>query len=607
MMIHLNWRKSLKVCYTFIMLWMMGISVGLISLYFGAGKYLLPMFFSYFQFVPLLLFNILPPIFLMFFFYFLFNRVRISFVCTSIIMIGLSWVHYFKLMFRNDPLLFADLILFFESINMAGQYDVYLNWKMIAVLLAVMIGAIFSFFFVRMQISSVKLRLFSLAGLLIVGYILLKNYYWDDKLYTSIENYELVNRWSQTDQYVSKGFVYPFIYSAKTAIHKPPVGYDEIVVEQIVRNYKYSNIEENKKVHIIAIMLEAYNDFSKFPQIEFTKDVYAVWRELKGESYSGQLVTNIFAGNTVNTERSFLTGFTYLRNFRKPVASYVHYLQEQGYIVEGSHPSYDWFYNRKNINEYLGFKNYYFFENYYSKKANGEIANDKILFSEIIQLYEKQKSTKQPYFSFHVTYQNHGPYPTTNSSQTFIKNKGYSDETIHILNHYFAGIYDTNEQIKTLIDYFRAEDEPVVIVLFGDHNPWLGDHNRVYHELGINIDVSTEEGFYHYYNTPYIIWGNDRAKAVLGKDLSGEGPMIGPYFLMNELFFLLGYEGNEFMQISNELKKQIDVIHASRRYKEEGKLTEELTVENREKLEQFFHVQYYWMKKGKDRKFLDKT
>lgn len=593
---HFTRNKFLAIIYTVVMLISLGTLIGIISLYFGTANYPFLMFVSYFKFVSLLLLNILPVIFLIFFFYFLFNRVWLSFLVTSAIVIILTWVNYFKLSFRNDPLLIADLTLFFESLNMAGQYDVVLDWKMIVVIIVVLVGTIFSFFFIRMRISSWKIRLLSLIILLIIGGIGLPRFYLDEKLYYSIKNYGVANRWSQTEQFISRGFIYPFIYSFTTAKQEPPEGYVENEAEKILSNYEYSHIDEEKKVNIIAIMLEAYNDFSKFPEVDFKEDVYKVWRELKQESYSGQLVTNIFAGNTVNTERGFLTGFTELWNFRKPVPSYAYYFREQGYTVEGSHPSYDWFYNRKNINEYLGFERYYFFENYFEEKAEGEIAKDDILFSEIIKLYEENKKTGKPYFSFNVTYQNHGPYKSEVSYGEFIYKNDYSEETYNILNNYFGGIYQTNEQIKMLIEHFRKEDEPVVVVLFGDHNPWLGDNNSVYHELGINIDLSTEEGFYNYYNTPYIIWANDKAKDVLGKEIVGEGAMIGPYFLMNELFSVLGYEGNEFMKISNRLKEDIEVVHTNKRYIQFGELTNELTEESKQKLTEFLHAQYYWIK-----------
>ena len=41
--------------------------------------------------------------------------------------------------------------------------------------------------------------------------------------------------------------------------------------------------------------------------LDFDTDPYADLHALEAESYHGQLVTNIFGGETVNTERAFLT------------------------------------------------------------------------------------------------------------------------------------------------------------------------------------------------------------------------------------------------------------------------------------------------------------
>ena len=76
--------------------------------------------------------------------------------------------------------------------------------------------------------------------------------------------------------------------------------------------------------------------------------------------------------------------------------------------MEGSHPGHDWFYNRKNINEYLGFENYYFYENYYAELADNQIAGDDILFRSIVKLYNANKGSGKPYF-IQCYYQNHGP------------------------------------------------------------------------------------------------------------------------------------------------------------------------------------------------------
>jgi phosphoglycerol transferase MdoB-like AlkP superfamily enzyme len=588
-------QKFQSLLFSFFILTMMGLCLGLISLYFGAGYYKLPMFLSYFKVDYLPVLNIFPVLLCLFLLYFIFNRVWASFLLTSIFTIGLSWVNYFKLMIRNDPLLAADVSLFSEAKNMAGKYEINPDWKIYAVVIACIIGTVLAKVLFRGKIQTIKYRL---IGIVVLFTLIITSYnfiFTNGKIYAATENLGLINQWSSTQVYISKGFLYPFIFSIQSSKEKKPDGYNEKEAKERIRSYGYSNIDENKKVNVIGIMLESYNDFSKFVQVKMNKEVYEAFHQLKAESYSGELTPNIFGGGTVDTERAFLTGLTTDKNFRRNVNSYVRYFKEQGYTVEGSHPVYDWFYNRKNVNEYMGFENYYFFENLYSDLADGQIANDNILFPQIIKLYEENKKTGKPYFSFNVTYQNHGPYPTGGTwEKQFVFNKGLSREEYNLLNNYFAGIYSTNLELMALTDYFRNEGEPVILILFGDHNPGLGDNNIVYQKLGINLDSGTEKGFYDHFNTPYLIWGNDNAKEILGNDLNGEGPTISPYFLMNEFFNLAGYGGNEFMKLSNELRAELAVVHSSGRYKQSGKLTAELSSENQQKLNDFLKTQYYW-------------
>src|SRR5699024_7671272 len=110
-------------------------------------------------------------------------------------------------------------------------------------------------------------------------------------------------------------------------------------------------------------------------------------------------------------------------------------------------------------------------------------------------------------------------------------------------NNYLEGIGRTDLAIEKMVDYFRNEEEPVVLVLFGDHKPFLGENTKGYEMLGINMDVNTVEGFRNYYSTPYVIWANDSAKEVLGDDFVGEGPEISPIYLMPYLMEKMGYPG----------------------------------------------------------------
>lgn len=586
-------KKCLHIGWTISVLTVMGIGIGVVCLYFGASYFIMPMFLSYFKIPGLALLNIVPVVILIYFLYFLFNRVYVSFFVSSFIAIGLSLVNYYKLMFRNDPLLASDFIFFNESVNMAGKYPIHLNYKIILVFITVGLGILFAIYLTDGRISKKRYRVTGMLATLFLSVFLFNHVYASATYVKQTENFEHVNRWSTTQVYISRGFVYPFILSSFSSIEKAPKGYSKKEAKAILNEFTYENIPETKKVNVIGIMLEAFDDFSKYDQIQFEKNPYEIWDALKAESFSGELVTNIFAGGTIDTERSFMTGYTKLPNFRREVPSYVRYFAEQGYYVEGSHPGYDWFYNRKNVNDYLGFTQYHFFENYY-KDLTGYIVKDELFFPELIKLFDENESRNMPYFSFNVTYQNHGPYSTeSRTDEVFLKDQGYSAENYNILNNYLAGINDTQVQLKKMIDELRSREEPVVVIVFGDHNPWLGDNNSVYTMLNINLDMNTDEGFYNYYDTPYIIWGNDAAKKALGNELVGDGPQIGPYYLMNTFFELAGLKGNEYMQLSTKVMEHVDIIHTTDRYREDHVLTDVLSEENQKLLDQYERVQFY--------------
>lgn len=87
-------------------------------------------------------------------------------------------------------------------------------------------------------------------------------------------------------------------------------------------------------------MLEAYNDLTLLGVDGIDQNVYKAYHDLIDECYHGRLVTNIFAGGTIDTERAFLTGYSTLGNFRHDTNSYVRYLESQNYYADGSHPCY---------------------------------------------------------------------------------------------------------------------------------------------------------------------------------------------------------------------------------------------------------------------------
>lgn len=575
----------------------------LFTLFYSIGALPFDMFFSYFEKPLIVILNYIPILFIVFLIYILSRKASLSVFLSSLIFIPITIVNYFKLALRNDPLLMEDFMYIREALNIQKNYTLNFRKGMfLTIFLCILLSVVLYFVFDKKNKNNkaskknVIIRCISGIFLICIFAISLPKLYFNNDIYEKTTNTGLINIWSDTQQYISRGFIYSFLNSYADIENIKPDNYKEESAKNEINSYTYHNIDNEKKVNIISIMLEAYNDFSKFDTIEFEKNPYELLHEIQKDSYSGELCTDIFAGGTVVTERNFLTGYSNFPSFRKNVNSFVRYFKEQGYTVEGSHPCYEWFYNRLNANENLGFENYYFYENKYSELSDGSISPDNILFPEILNLYNQRVKLGKPYFSFNLTYQNHGPYSTSkNYTESYIKIKPeYTEAEVNIFNNYLSGIEDTTKQIYNMINELKTSTEPVVLILFGDHNPWLGDNSTVYSMLDIDFNVGNEKGFYNVYNTPYIIWANNAAKEALGQEFIGVGPTISPCFLMSEFFELAGFKGNEFMQINTDMKNTLNIIHTSKRYKENGIITTTLSDSAKEKLDKFISIEYYW-------------
>ena len=388
------------------------------------------------------------------------------------------------------------------------------------------------------------------------------------------------------------------------AFPAPPVQYSPQAAQAILEQYPEQDIPEDQKVSVVGIMLEAFCDLTDFPALaeqESVQEVYAPWHQLEEASVSGDLLTNIFAGGTVDTEWSFLTGYSSHDDFLRPTDSYVWYFDRQGYQTRGGHPGFGWFYDREEVNQLLGFQEYWFTENHYGElvdPVDAQWNSDYILTQEIVKDLQAQLEEEGgPVFSFSVSYQNHGPYEddhTSNESYLEPEDTGLPAESCYVFNNYLHGVNITISALTAMVEELEAMDEPVVLVLFGDHKPWGGNGNSAYTGAGASFDLSTLEGFYEYYSTPYLIWANTSAKETLGRDFQGDGGDFSPCFLMAELFEQCGWTGPSFLQYSQEIRDVTPLVHAQGLYLDRtGRLTDALPEEDGARLLEFQWVQYY--------------
>lgn len=583
----------------------LGLCVGLLALLPAALAVLkLPwreLLGSYFAAPLILTLNLFPPVLVIWFFYLLTGRGWIGFLCTFLPWVGLSVANYHKIRLRGDPLQGGDLLLLAEARGIAGRYTMEVSNLTWAVLFALAGGLLFSILLLPRLEKRWRARIAGSLGCLALMTGAYFGLYTNEAVYQYAVNDALINPWSEPEVFVSKGFVYPFIYSLKDMDTNPPRGYDKKSAREILKRYHGADIPQERKVDVVGIMLEAFCDLTDFPSLGDRVQVRAVYEplhQLKAESVSGNLLTNIFAGGTVDSEWCFLTGYSRYDAFRVPTDSWVWYLRDQGYDAVFHHPGYSWFYNRQNVNEYLGFQESLFTENCFGVLANPEWAfwrSDKELADHLLGELEERDGRGSPYFSFSVSYQGHGPYDDQISSEVFLtpEDTDWSEESCNILNNYLSSVSDTIGNLLRLKEGLEALERPTVLVFFGDHKPWLGNGESVYRELEANLDLGTLEGFSNYYSTPYFIWANTAAKELLGEDFTGWGGNLSPCFLMTKLFDLCAWEGPCFMQLSREMRDFTPLVHVQERFLVDGVLTGRLDGAAGELYRDYLCAQYY--------------
>jgi len=586
--LHLIWRLAAVLCA--------GAAMGAVVLLFAYGQYSWGVFLAYLDSLRILVMNMLPVAVLTLLFYGLLGRTWLAFLLGGGVTLGLSMGHYYKLTFRDDPLYFEDLLIIREAGAMATEqnYDLFIDKRVVFAAACLILGTVLLAVFAGGVLRGWKRRgAVTLAAVLAAA--ALWSPYMDAAVYERIENYEELNRWSPTQNYIAHGFVYPFIHSINEFLETPPEGYSDKKAAALLAEYEDADIPADKKVNVIAVMREAYVDFSRFDIPGLDTSGYEGYHRLRGESYSGDLLTNIFAGGTIDSERCFLTGNYELKNFRGVANSYLWYLRQQGYTVEGSHPYYQWFYNRQNVNAYLGFESYRFLEGDYENLTNAYLPEDSILYPQVYADFVEGTAAGDPYFSFVLNVQSHGPYSTTEytGGREYLTGN-YSDACKNAMNNYMHSIMEGDRALLKLVEQLRQSEEPVVLVHFSDHLPWMGDGNVFYDELGLDIDPGTEQGFRNHYTTEYLIWANDAAKEVLGGDFSGEGPTISPCYLMNLVFEQMGWEGPAFLQAMDDMREVFPVVTTHGCYVVEGQFTDAIPAEHEERFRDFTYLQHYW-------------
>ena len=562
---------------------------------FAFGMHEWPIFFGYFRHPLIFCLNWLPILLLQALVYSCFNRQWSAFLVTSSVFFSASLGDFFKLKFRDEPFVFSDIGSIRAGLSVAGNYGVGLSKRMILAVVLLAVTAFVLFQNKEKDPMRRRERILIPAVVFIVCFPLWRYVYSDGELYLHLAEKNLIwETWDSRQYFVATGFPYPFLHSITESRDLPPSDYNEEEARHLLQQYKDQSIDDKKKTNILVLQLESFTDLEKLGVSGISGDVYTPLRILEGNTIHGILVPNVIGGGTIDTERCFLAGSYGLQSYWKDTPSYVRYFNSQGYFTSFGHPNREFFYNRKNVADYLGFDESLFLENYYQSVTEGEWRCDTSFLPDVFKQFQEEIQGASPVFSFRVTLQGHAPYNDTSYDENghFWQSATASERTKYIMNNYLSMIAETQRLVLDGLNELSTNVEPCVVLIYGDHNPRL-DEGTVYSDLGLSFDMQTKEGVINYYGTPWMIWANDAAKKIFEIDFRGNGPTVSPGYLMNVMFNTLGWSGNAFMQFTSEIQKTLPVVSTNGVYIENEKLVMNPSYEGQEQLHDYECVQYY--------------
>jgi phosphoglycerol transferase MdoB-like AlkP superfamily enzyme len=318
--------------------------------------------------------------------------------------------------------------------------------------------------------------------------------------------------------YQDYGAPYCFINTwLNTGIHRP-ANYSKKAVQSIFNSSEYtgsnktmkltkSNIANTEnKPNIIFLQLESFIDPELFKNIKLSQDPIPYYRSLMKKYSSGSLTVPACGAGTANTEFEVMTGLS-VKFFGpgeypfksvlkdKAAESVARDLKSIGYSTHAIHNHRAMFYNRNEVFANIGYDTFTSVE-YMSdvQKTPKGWAKDAILTSQIT---DALKSTKQRDYIYTISVQGHGKYPTEKmiANPKIKVTSAPDEETKNKYEYYVNQVYEMDKFVKKLTETLSKYDEPVVLVMYGDHIPAL--------------DV-TEDSYAakNLYQTQYVIWSN---------------------------------------------------------------------------------------------------
>lgn len=496
---------------------------------------------SVFRAQPLLIvLNALPVGLVLLAFACLFRNVFFGAAITNFLVCALSIANRIKIEVRDEPVFPRDFALLKEVGQAMNSYTISYPVAAIAVVVGITALLVTLGVFIGGQpFPLARLRgwlgrLLGCAASIAVLAGLIVTVYASNDLYNS---FRVSNAYYIPSVFNELGFPYCFCHQFTTYPVDRPEGFSRSEAE--AWESAPSTAGQGKDVHVVMVMNEAFSDLTDSPAFDYGEEddplsnLHAL--EADPHALSGHLVVPGFAGGTANTEFDVLTGIqtnalsasttSSFRVVNWNLESLFRVFDADGYATSFFHPGDDWFYNRENVYRWLGAERTLFADEMEAVEYKGRWVTDDYMSDLITNELDSAVSAGELLFHYTTTIQNHMSYTADKYGEGYEfppvpLTISVSDEVETMLRVYAEGVRDADAMLGRLVDTFSAQEEPVVLVYFGDHLPYLGDNQLGYQALGLTQEADWDA--LRSYETPYVIWANDAAAETLDWDAAAE-------------------------------------------------------------------------------------
>ena len=446
----------------------------------------------------------------------IFNRMKWALLVGNVFFYAAAIGNYFVLAFRGNPITPADIYALGTAMDVADHYVLSYDKAAIVANVVMFVLCVFAYYLTTYPVFKWRKRLIVVAVTVLV---------------TAASSFTLtrvdalqskgikVNFWDQKLGYTNNGYILSFLMNIQYTIVSQPEGYSADKVNKIADKYEVtqgSNKALKQKPNVVVIMNETFSDLNVVNKIKTNKEVMPFINSLKDNTIKGHMLVSVFGGGTSNSEYEFLTGNSvsalplngnaYTQFVKHKVPSLASQLKEQGYDTLAFHPYKAHGWNRDTVYPLLGFDQ---FLDETCMNPNGEKFrgwySDSEDYNKIIDIFNKKKAG-QPLFLFNVTIQNHGGYLIADKNfkeEIKIKDEKATDTA----NRYLSLIHESDRAFEKIINYFKNQKEPTIVVMFGDHQPKLEDsfYELLYGKSLSSLSLKEQQ---KKYTVPFIMWAN---------------------------------------------------------------------------------------------------